>query len=273
MQPDSECFIAEPLATKMISKNFTELKTLTGVIKLSEVDESFEKLYLEVRDKEKRIYRDDELKLLPFASKINPHIKEWNLRAKSFLRFKNYLAQKKSKLNIMDLGCGNGWFSGQLAKSFEHNFFCVDINLTELEQAARVFSYKNIKFIYAYIFTAEINHGYFDLIIINAAVQYFPDLKKLLESLLLLAKENGEIHIIDSPFYSDAEAVNAKERTKVYYNSLGLPLMERQYFHHTFNELKDSKYKFLYKPALRSNVFRKLFYPDDSPFPWILISK
>ena len=89
-----------------------------GVYILSEINDEFETIYLKVREKEKRIYSDEELIKLPFASKTNPHKKEWDLRAKSFLRFKDYLVSKKEKINILDLGCGNGWFSGQLSKSF-----------------------------------------------------------------------------------------------------------------------------------------------------------
>lgn len=36
------------------------------------------------KEKENRIYSDDEIKLLPYASKINPHKNEWALRSKSF---------------------------------------------------------------------------------------------------------------------------------------------------------------------------------------------
>ena len=104
----------------MIIEELKGLKAIKGVIRISDIDDAFEKLYLQVRKKENRIYSDDEIKLLPYASKINPHKNEWALRTKSFLRFREYLSHKKSKLNILDLGCGNGWFTGQLAKEFEH---------------------------------------------------------------------------------------------------------------------------------------------------------
>ncbi|MCK7529492.1 MAG: hypothetical protein MZV64_74030 [Ignavibacteriales bacterium] len=93
-----------------------------GIYILSEINNEFEKIYLQVRDKENRIFSDDEVKNLPFASDSNPHKKEWDLRAKSFQRFKEYLKSKKQNLNILDLGCGNGWFSGQLSKTFNHRF-------------------------------------------------------------------------------------------------------------------------------------------------------
>ena len=110
----------------------------------------------------------------------------------------------------MDLGSGNGWFTGQFSNSFDHNFYCVDVNLTELTQGRRVFNSDQIKFIYADIFTSNIPKALFDVVIINAAVQYFPDLTKLVDQILVLLKDNGELHIIDSPFYSDSEVENAK---------------------------------------------------------------
>ena len=58
-----------------------------GVYILTEINNEFEFIYLKVRDKEKRIYPDDELIKLPFSSVKNPYKKEWNLRAKSYLRF------------------------------------------------------------------------------------------------------------------------------------------------------------------------------------------
>jgi SAM-dependent methyltransferase len=160
-----------------------------GVFVLSPVISKFEDIYLKVREKENRIYSDNELRLLPFASISNPHNNEWDLRAKSFQRFKEYLKTKKQNLNILDLGCGNGWFCGQLSKSLNHNFYCVDVNLTELKQGRKVFNSERINFIYADIFSSEIPTSSFDIITVNAAVQYFPDLSKLLRTFHLLKEK------------------------------------------------------------------------------------
>ncbi len=240
---------------------------------LTEINNEFESVYLKLRDNEKRIYSDEELIKLPFASDTNPHKKEWDLRSKSFLRFKNYLMLKKGNINILDLGCGNGWFCGQLAKSFNHSFYCADVNLTELKQGRRTFNSEKLKFIYADIFTAEIPEPSFDMIIINAAVQYFPDLKKLMKKLLSLIDEYGEIHIIDSPFYSENEVNDARERTRAYYSSLKFPEMKERYFHHTYEELSEFNPITLYNPASSRQKIKRLFLTNDSPFPWIVIRK
>ncbi len=244
-----------------------------GVYILTKINNEFESIYLKVREKEKRIYSDEELLNLPFASVSNPHKKEWNLRAKSFQRFRKYLQSKELKLNILDLGCGNGWFCGQLSRSFTHNFYCVDINLTELTQAQRVFNSDNLKFIYADIFKSEFPNVFFDVIIINAAIQYFTDLKTLVDRCLELLKENGEVHIIDSPVYTPAEVVNARQRTKEYYSSMSFREMAENYHHHSWDVLTGYNYNILYAPHSITGRLKRLFSIKDSPFPWIKIKK
>jgi len=244
-----------------------------GVYILSEINDEFESLYLKVRNKEKRIYSDTEIDNLPFIPDSNPHKNEWKLREKSFLRFKDYLKIQNEKLNILDLGCGNGWFSGNLSKDFNHDFFCVDVNLSELKQGERVCDSEKIKFIYADIFKADFPTDFFSLIILNASVQYFFNLKKLFNRLFKLLTINGEIHIIDSPFYSVDEAQNAKKRTVDYYSSINFPGMAQYYHHHSFKELMEFNTKILYNPSSIKNKIGCLFLIKDSPFPWIVIKK
>lgn len=257
----------------MIIEEFKELKAINGVVRISEVDETFEKLYLQVRKKENRIYSDDEIKLLPYASKLNPHKNEWSLRTKSFMRFKEYLSQKKTKLNILDLGCGNGWLAGQLVKEFEHNYFCVDVNLSELEQGARVFENKNISFIYSDIFKTSLAANTFDLVIINSALQYFQDVSALMKELFFISKTYGEVHIIDTPFYHPDEIMAAKNRTLKYYSSIGYSVMASKYFHHTLEEFKYLRYSYLYNPNSLKSKLSKIIFDQDSPFPWILVTR
>jgi ubiquinone/menaquinone biosynthesis C-methylase UbiE len=244
-----------------------------GVYILSEIKDKFESIYLKVREKENRVYSDDELRNLPFASESNPHKKEWDVRAKSFLRFRNYLKSKNQSLNILDLGCGNGWFSGKLFNSFNIKFYCVDVNITELNQGRRVFESENLVFIYADIFSTEFPPNYFDIVILNASIQYFAEIKTLLDKLLSLIKMNGEIHIIDSPIYSDKEAMNAKQRTANYYSSLGFPEMINNYFHRSWNEISEYNFEILYNPSSAKRKLKKIFLTNDSPFPWIRIKK
>lgn len=256
--------------------NLSEIAQLPkseGVYIFENEKNPFEELYLKLRRKEKRLYSDEEVKLLPFASSLNPHKKEWDYRAKSFIRFKDYLKQFNEQLNILDLGCGNGWFSGELSKTFNHNFYCLDINFYELRQAARLFSGENIKYIYGDLFKMEIAKNSFDLIVLNSSVQYFESLNSLVKELIYTLKLEGEIHIIDSPFYEEEDLQSAKERTTSYYNSLGFPEMRAFYFHHTYKSLNDFNYQILYDPRSLKNRLQSLAFKSDSPFPWIKIKR
>lgn len=253
--------------------HFDNIKIEDGVYILSQINSAFESSYLKIREKEKRIYNDEELKTLPYASDSNLHKQEWHLRTKSFQRFKKYLNEIENNLNVLDLGSGNGWFSGQLSKTFNHNFYCVDVNLSELKQGRRVFDSNNLCFLYADIFSEEFSEKYFDIIIVNAAVQYFRDLENLINRLLSLLSENGEIHIIDSPFYTGNEVNNARKRTAEYFTVLGFPEMTKNYFHHSWDRLSDYDLEIIYEPKSISKKFKRVLFIKDSPFPWIKISR
>jgi ubiquinone/menaquinone biosynthesis C-methylase UbiE len=251
------------------------IEKLDGVFFYSNLQptKEFEKNYIEVRSIEGRIYSDEEVKKLPFASSSNPHKYEWEMRAKSFLRFKEYLSKKKGELNIMDFGCGNGWFSIQLSKNFNHNFYCIDVNLIELEQGARINKSDKVKFFYANIFTSEILSLSFDLVIINSSIQYFRNCTDLITRLLSFLNSGGELHIIDSPIYHPGKVNAAKERTDKYYRELGFPQMSEFYYHHSTEKLEDFNYTYLYNPNSFKKKISKKIFSENSPFPWIKIIK
>lgn len=244
-----------------------------GVFILSEINDIFESVYLKVRAEENRIYSDDEVNKLPFASNSNPHYREWLLRTRSFIRFQDYLKTKNDNLNILDLGCGNGWLSGYLAKGFNHKFYCVDVNLTELKQGARVFKLENVKFVYANILNANFKANLFDLIILNASIQYFPEFSILFDMLLTILKPDGEINIIDSPFYTREQLGGARERTVAYYKSIGFLDMAKYYFHHCYEDLKKYKYTIMFNPNSVSVKLKRMLWKKDSPFPWIRLTR
>ncbi len=242
-----------------------------NVFYLSPKDTSFSNLYISVRDKEQRYLNDKEVLKLPFCSKENPHYKEWQVRQKSTKRFINYLKQKQKKQSILDIGCGNGWFSHKIANvSYKNKVIGLDININELEQASRIFSNTNLNFAYGNIY--KINKSLkeqFDIIVINAAIQYFADFKDLINQLKQFLKSDGEIHIIDSPFYSSKKVKEAKQRTKQYYTKLGYPKMASSYFHHEITCIEN--FKKLYTP--KKNIFNIFFSKKDSPFPWLCYTK
>jgi hypothetical protein len=105
------------------------------------------------------------------------------------------------------------------------------------------------------------------VIVFAASMQYFESLHETINNTLKLLKPGGEIHIIDSPFYSPAELKAARLRTTHYYESVGFPEMVDCYFHHSYDELETYNYSIRYDPKAILNKFLR----NKNPFPWIRI--
>jgi trans-aconitate methyltransferase len=170
---------------------------------------------------------------------------------------------------VLDLGCGNGWFTYQVATHLGNaKVLGGDVNQEELDQAERCFQRPNLSFKPIDIFEFETDQ-LFDLITINAAVQYFPSIKELLGVIQPLLAPGGEFHILDSPVYENLQAATAaKQRTTDYYAKMGVPMMSEHYFHHTKDDFQSFVTK--YQPS-RNRLIKKLLQP--SPFPWLVYQK
>lgn len=228
----------------------------------SRPENTFSDLYVAVRKKENRILSDTQLAGLPDIEHTYPHFEEWQLRKKSAKRFANYLEMKPKPLKILDIGCGNGWFSNYIAGIDGIEVLAIDVNVPELEQADRTFSRPNLHFAYADLFT-DTPEEKFDIAVFNSCFQYFENAENTLLAVRKWLTEGSEIHIIDSPFYRAAGIAQAKKRTADYYTLLGFPEMAAQYFHHTFRSL--GKYRILYRPGFFTKFLNR------SPFCWILV--
>lgn len=203
--------------------------------------EEKEKLYLTAREIEHRIISDELLQQLPSPPDTYMHAKEWKIRAVSCRRFLKSL--KNQRLQILDIGCGNGWMSHLLSMG-GNTVTGMDLNITELEQAERVFgNNQHLQWMYADVMHNEITTSYYDLILLAASCQYFPDIVALTNKLKSLLKKGGSIHLIDSFFYNEDEIHIAKERTVAYYAGIGVPEMSNYYFHHSQNTLKKLGFK------------------------------
>lgn len=228
----------------------------------------FEKLYIRLREKEGRIYTDEEVAQLPAIAAAHPHYKEWQIREESSDKIIDYLKKRKQSTDILEPGCGNGWFSHRLSTIPGSKVIGTDINFTEIQQAARVFhDIPNLHFIYGYAESGIFEDRQFDSIVFAASIQYFPSLKGIINSSLKLLKPNGEIHIIDSHFYSLAELGAAKQRSLLYYQAAGFPELADWYFHHNLDDLDGYNYSVLYDPESLFNRFLR----NKHPFPWICI--
>jgi SAM-dependent methyltransferase len=229
--------------------------------------------YWRVRARELRLYPDDVVRRLPDMAADHPLAGEWKARADSLSRLANYLARIWRPLAILDLGCGNGWLSHQLAAiSTRVRVYGLDLNRRELAQAARVFvDQPRVRFLYADVFAADLPAGFFDIVILASVIQYFPDVPALIRRLFALAAPGGEVHVIDSPLYADGEVAAARERTSAYYRSKGLAFMAQDYHHHPRSALKPFHPEVLYDPRSPLNRLARWWWSEQprSPFEWL----
>lgn len=241
---------------------------LSSQLSSSFSETAFEKIYLDTRQKENRLYSDAQVADLPFIDPSHIYSKEWAVRKRSALRLVKYLEKKKKPLIILEVGCGNGWLCGMISSLQNTRIIGSDINNSELNQAKRVFYNRtNLKFESGDFRNKDLNRK-FDVIIFAASIQYFPIFESVVTDALSFLNREGEIHILDSQFYSPEELEPARERSYKYYDSIGKSEMAGHYFHHELNSLNRFKHKLLFSPYKFTS---KLIYTKD-PFPWICIT-
>jgi SAM-dependent methyltransferase len=230
-------------------------------------------LYLRVRAKEGRLYADDVAAYLPVVSSDHPLRGEWQARADSMRRLLRYLGQLPQPLSILELGCGNGWLSHRISSLRGVSVWGLDRMGIELTQAARLFNTANVSFLSGDIFSPPFLPGSFDIILLASVIQYFPDLPALIRCLFPLLSQKGEIHLLDSPLYSESLLTLARSRTKDHYSLLGFPEMADHYFHHSAGILKHFTPHWRYRPdGWQARISRFLGHVT-SPFPWLSITK
>lgn len=224
--------------------------------------ETFETAYKKVRDAEGRWLTDDEVKRLPNIEKNHPLEKEWQKRAWMLEKFTVYL-EKKKPARILDIGCGNGWLTNR-ASNYANETLGIDVGKEELEQAARCFGSKTLQFGCCSDWSL-LPTAHFDIVYFSGSFHYFqPDAAfwSLLKSLLT---PDGEIHILETQFYTPEEAQKAKQRSAAYFEKLGANV---NYYQHLSWDQLPANYEILHRPDFRNKLFK-----TRSPFPWIRIRK
>jgi SAM-dependent methyltransferase len=226
----------------------------------------FEEAYIGLRKKENKLLSIAEIRSLPNLRSDHPDKKTWQRREKSVGRILDHLG-RRSSLKILEIGCGNGYLSAQIAKR-NHKVYGLDVNLFELRQAADAFGADNITWYCADILHDTLPDAPFELIIFAASFHYFKDPVALIECCRQMLTANGEIHIFDSPFYSENEVVHAKQRSLDYFTASSAAPLSDFYSHNTLRVLQAYKPRMLYKPR---PLLQRLLRIKDSPFPWLMI--
>tara|TARA_B100000508_G_scaffold134784_1_gene125862 strand:+ start:134 stop:859 length:726 start_codon:yes stop_codon:yes gene_type:complete len=229
----------------------------------STIDAKFEDLYIALREKEGRIYTAEECIELPYLSSRSKHFNEWKMRAETMERFLGYLEKRGQKKQLLDIGCGNGWFSHRCSQKIK-TVVGVDLNVTELKIAASTFKNEGLSFAYWDVYDKNPFIFPFDYIVLNAVIQYFEDFSALIERLKGFLSPNGEIHILDSPFYDKSTVEEARRRSKDYYQKMGFSELSSFYHHHLKSNVEH--FEELYRPV--QNKWKRKFFRNASPFSW-----
>lgn len=228
----------------------------------------FERLYISLRKKEGRYFTENEIAKLPKVTHSHPLFKEWKIRKKNCNHLLDYIKKEGRICNILEVGCGNGWLTAQLSSVTKGSATGIDINRAELKKAKKVFQKRQgLNFVYGDIHSGILADQKFDIIVFAASVQYFKSFKEIINTALQHLTLQGEIHILDTPFYAIEEIFPARQRTKKYFSELGFPQMSKYYFHHRLYDLKPNNYQILYNPH---SWISKLM-SRKNPFYWIVI--
>jgi 2-polyprenyl-3-methyl-5-hydroxy-6-metoxy-1,4-benzoquinol methylase len=230
------------------------------------LNSEFGDLYIAIRNREKRVFNDAQLMFLPDIEPSHIHYKEWQVRKHSSQRLIDYLKRKNRPLKILEIGCGNGWLSSRMSAIPGSKVIGLDINEIEIAQAKRVLKKNNLEFVCA-TFHPEMFRSKFDIILFAASISYFPAVRSILQDALSCLADDGEIHIIDTPFFRHNEIVGAALRSNDYFKMLGYPEMSGYYHHHPISDIEKFNYKLLVNPLSLVNRIKKTEY-----FYWISIS-
>lgn len=235
-----------------------------------QLSRDFETAYLNLREKEHRLYSDDQVRILPEIALDHPTRKEWIVRKITLKRLMCYLRTScigKSPA-ILEVGCGNGWLCNHLATIDDSDVLGMDVNEMELRQGARTFKdRRNLCFAYSDVMASTLPFRNFDYIVLAASLQYFKDFHTLLQKLIGLLAKWGEIHLLDTPLYNARDLLSAQARSTAYFEAQNCQLKEF-YYHHTWESLNKFEYHMLYNPDLLKNRILGLFMPI-SRFPWL----
>ncbi|MDV3308532.1 MAG: class I SAM-dependent methyltransferase [Cyclobacteriaceae bacterium] len=229
----------------------------------------FEREYTSLRTSEGRMLPDAIVKALPYIPRQHPHHREWAVRRRSANALARYL-KKRNPAHVLEIGCGNGWLTNYLVSQLKADCCGIDINEFELKQAARLFlTHNRITFVHGDIVTEAFSGLKTDVVVCASVIQYFADMRLLIDQLRNLLRPGGEIHIMDSPLYREDERPAATSRSVDHFRNAGHAEMASYYHHHTWQFLKDYPHTVLHDPSSLSGRIKK--WLGFSPFPWIVI--
>ncbi len=151
---------------------------------------------------------------LPYRDTTGRNEAQWEVRAKTY----RYIESKilsiinplRQRLDILDLGAGNGWLSYRLA-SLGHRPVAVDLLVNNTDGLGAASHYlQKLRALFPR-FQAELSHlpfenSQFDCAIFNASFHYSENYAETLAETLRCLRPGGTVIIADTPWYANDES-------------------------------------------------------------------
>lgn len=174
----------------------------------------FGEAYAHQRAAEGRAYLIDDLLSLPHL-KHGPLKAQWAVRARTFEAFERRVLRplvlaRGRPLDLLDLGAGNGWLSYRIAMA-GHRTTALDIRADAIDGLGAATPYVarcegRMAVLSAPFEAIPLAGASMDICLFNAALHYATDLAEVLAEAARVARPDGIIAILDSPFYQTEEA-------------------------------------------------------------------
>ena len=165
--------------------------------------------------------RGEYYRQLPQVAPDDPQRAIWSLRAQHLRVFIQKVLRpleqmRQRPLKILDLGAGNGWLANRLSER-GHSVAAVDISVDAKDGLAALAHYRHhILPVQADFDSLPFMPGQADMALFNGAFHYTSDAAATLQEALRMIRPDGQVVLMDSPFYADpaAGAVMVRERRR-----------------------------------------------------------
>jgi SAM-dependent methyltransferase len=151
-----------------------------------------------------------ELLTLPYLT-AGPLAGQWAIRARTFdafvRRVVSPLAKKRARpLVVLDLGAGNGWLSGRLARA-GHLCVALDLRVDDVDGLAAGAPFRrHLPRMFGRVSSSfdalPFGPTHFDLVVFDASLHLAEGLAKVLGEAARVTARGGAVAILDSPFYA-----------------------------------------------------------------------
>ncbi|MFH1065924.1 MAG: class I SAM-dependent methyltransferase [Nanoarchaeota archaeon] len=113
--------------------------------------------------------------------------------------------------NILDIGCGNGFITKEIAKAFPNTrITAVDIEQEKINYAKKHNNTSNVKYAKGDIFHLPFKKSSFDLVICNEVLEHLVDYKKAVNALAGLSSRYILVSVPNEPLFRIATFMRGK---------------------------------------------------------------